>query len=219
MKPGGAPRSSRDKILDAATTIAADRGYDATSIKLLSQGSGLPASSIYWHFADKDQLISAAIDRNFERFLELLDSPIVVDDDGTPEEQFRAHLRHVADAVAAYPDFLRLGLMLTLQRKPSGWRARRRFVEGREVTRARARELCQEFFGDLEADQLDALVVVTMALADGMLVAGEAEGIDVHDGYDLAASAILGIVEEFRRTKRPAPASRGRPPRRSTPPR
>ena len=58
---------SRQKILDAATEIAASRGYDGTSIALVSKLSGLPASSIYWHFADKDELIAAVIERSFGR--------------------------------------------------------------------------------------------------------------------------------------------------------
>ena len=55
---------SRQKILDAATAIAGERGYDGTSIALVSERSGLPASSIYWHFKDKDALIAAVIERS-----------------------------------------------------------------------------------------------------------------------------------------------------------
>ena len=49
--------ASQQKILEAATEIAAERGYEGTSIGLVSERSGLPASSIYWHFKDKDALI------------------------------------------------------------------------------------------------------------------------------------------------------------------
>src|SRR6476469_7638999 len=56
---------SRQRILDAATEIAAERGYEGTSIALVSKKCGLPASSIYWHFKDKDDLIAAVIARSF----------------------------------------------------------------------------------------------------------------------------------------------------------
>ncbi|OOK81536.1 bacterial regulatory s, tetR family protein [Mycobacterium kansasii] len=56
---------SRARILDAATEIAAERGYEGTSIALVSAKCGLPASSIYWHFKDKDDLIAAVIERSF----------------------------------------------------------------------------------------------------------------------------------------------------------
>uniref|UniRef100_UPI00131AF4CF TetR/AcrR family transcriptional regulator n=1 Tax=Streptomyces fulvoviolaceus TaxID=285535 RepID=UPI00131AF4CF len=49
---------SRQRILDAAVEIAGERGYDGTSIAAVSAKCGLPASSIYWHFKDKDDLIA-----------------------------------------------------------------------------------------------------------------------------------------------------------------
>ena len=60
---------SRSRILDAATEIAAERGYEGTSIALVSKKCGLPASSIYWHFKDKDDLIAAVIERSFGEWL------------------------------------------------------------------------------------------------------------------------------------------------------
>ena len=52
---------SRTRILDAAAEIAGERGYEGTSISLVSSRCGLPASSIYWHFKDKDDLIAAVM--------------------------------------------------------------------------------------------------------------------------------------------------------------
>src|SRR5215467_14647134 len=60
---------SRTRILDAASAIAAERGYEGTSIALVSAACGLPASSIYWHFKDKDDLIAAVIERSFADWL------------------------------------------------------------------------------------------------------------------------------------------------------
>ena len=39
-----------------------------TSIALVSAKCGLPASSIYWHFKDKDDLIAAVIERSFAQW-------------------------------------------------------------------------------------------------------------------------------------------------------
>ena len=60
---------SRERILDAATEIAAERGYEGTGIAQVSAKCGLPASSIYWHFKDKDDLITAVIERSFASWL------------------------------------------------------------------------------------------------------------------------------------------------------
>ena len=106
--------ASRQRILDAAAEIAGERGYEGTSINLVSERSGLPASSIYWHFKDKDELITAVIDRSFTHWVDALERPVVAPDDATAEDMFRAGLQRTGHALAEFPDFLRLGLMLIL---------------------------------------------------------------------------------------------------------
>lgn len=66
---------SRQRILDAAVEIAGERGYEGTSIAAVSAKCGLPASSIYWHFKDKDDLIAAVIERSFDTWLAAVDLP------------------------------------------------------------------------------------------------------------------------------------------------
>ena len=66
---------SRQRILDAATEVATERGYDGTTISLVSKKSGLPPTSIYWHFTDKDDLIAAVIERSYQRWLAALELP------------------------------------------------------------------------------------------------------------------------------------------------
>ena len=55
--------------------MATERGYEGTTISLVSKKSGLPPTSIYWHFADKDDLIAAVIERSFQRWLAALELP------------------------------------------------------------------------------------------------------------------------------------------------
>ena len=111
--------ASRQRILDAAADIAGERGYEGTSINLVSERSGLPASSIYWHFKDKDELIAAVIDRSFTQWAETLEQPVAVPDGATAEDVFRLGLQRTGRALAEFPDFLRLGLMLILKRRPA----------------------------------------------------------------------------------------------------
>ena len=119
---------SRTKILDAATEIAAERGYEGTSIGAVSAKCGLPASSIYWHFTDKDDLIAAVIERSFANWLSLWQLP----EDGTPRDRLLEVAATTAKALLDSPDFLRLGLMLALERRPEEPRARVMFIQVRQ---------------------------------------------------------------------------------------
>ena len=118
---------SRERILDAANEIASERGYEGTSIGLVSKKCGLPASSIYWHFKDKDDLLAAVIDRSFETWLRVWELP----SDGEPRERVIGLAKQLAKGLLDNPDFLRLGLMLALERRPVEPSARARFLQAR----------------------------------------------------------------------------------------
>ena len=46
----------------------AARGYSGTSVSDIARESGLPASSIYWHFASKTGVLTAVMERGAARF-------------------------------------------------------------------------------------------------------------------------------------------------------
>jgi AcrR family transcriptional regulator len=190
--------ASRERILDAAAQIAGERGYDGTSVNLVSQRSGLPASSIYWHFRDKDELIAAVIDRSFNRWVTALDAAVDVPDGSSPDELFHLAMQRTGAAIAQFPDYLRLGLMLILEHRPEEPTARRRFLQVRRVAADRARTLYGTFFHDLDTDDVERLVTLTMALADGLFVAQQVGEVELADAFDLLATAILGAADQLR---------------------
>jgi AcrR family transcriptional regulator len=170
---------SREWILDAATEIAAERGYEGTSIGLVSKKCGLPASSIYWHFKDKDDLIAAVIERSFGEWLIAWRLP----EHGGAKERFEGVAVQIAKAFLDSPDFIRLGLMLALERRPVEARARRMFVQ----VRARAFDQLLDNFSDVMPELTEAevhqLATYAMAGADGLFIAKEIGG----DAVDLLA--------------------------------
>lgn len=54
---------SRTAILDAATTLFARQGLEATTIKQIGQEAGLTPGLLYYYFADKDALYRAVLER------------------------------------------------------------------------------------------------------------------------------------------------------------
>jgi AcrR family transcriptional regulator len=191
---------SRQRILDAAAAIAGERGYDGTSIAAVSERSGLPASSIYWHFEDKDHLIAAVIERTFDRWLEGMRAFPPPRPGASRDEQFSAALRRTAKALTDAPEFLRLGLMLSLERRPAEATARTMFLQVRGRAYAGILAAYEAFFGgELHPRTLRSLATLTMAAADGLFIAREVdEGVDLDESFELLASALLGAVERVR---------------------
>lgn len=190
---------SRNKILDAATEIASERGYEGTSIALVSMRSGLPASSIYWHFADKDALIAAVIERSFGSWLANVGAWIPLRPEASRSERMVSMMHQTAKALIESPDFLRLGLMLTLERRPTELTARTLFLQVRDEAHRRTVSSYTGFFPELDAPSVRQLATLTIALADGLFIAAEMGGdaFDVFGQFELAAAAILGAADQL----------------------
>ena len=107
---------SREKILDAAERLMGERGFAATSIAAIRKESGLPASSIYWHFESKEGLLAAVMERGAERWLREFGDPS--DLPGNARQRLRAYIERGFTSVETRPpDFLRLSILLALERK------------------------------------------------------------------------------------------------------
>jgi AcrR family transcriptional regulator len=185
---------SRRRILDAAVEIAAERGYEGTGIAAVSARCGLPASSIYWHFADKDALIAAVIERSFSRWSEAVALP--APDAGTSAERATEMAVAVAKAFLDSPDFLRLGLMLTLERRPTEPAARTVFLRLREVAVGRIAAVFTELAPELPAASVRLLTTYAIAGAEGLFIAREIGGddVDLIALFDLHARTLIDAV-------------------------
>ncbi|WP_431682569.1 TetR/AcrR family transcriptional regulator [Kitasatospora sp. KL5] len=181
---------SRQRILDATVEIAGERGYEGTSIAAVSTKCGLPASSIYWHFKDKDDLIAAVIERSFETWLAAVDLP--GDEAGTPQERVTAMAANVARSLVDAPDFLRLGLMLALERRPTEPRGRTVFLQVREIARRKVTEVIGELLPGLAEDDVQLLTTYAVAGADGLFVQREINGdtVDLVGLFELHARLV-----------------------------
>ena len=179
---------SRECILDAATEIAAERGYEGTSIALVSAKCGLPASSIYWHFKDKDDLIAAVIERSFAGWLTAWQLP----DEGAARDRVTAMAMQIAKALLDSPDFLRLGLMLALERRPVEPRARTMYIQARAQAFYELTNTLRELTPGLTDAQIDQLVTYAIAGADGLFIAKEIGGdaVDLLALFELHAGAL-----------------------------
>ena len=59
---------SRRALIEAATALFAERGYDGTSVQAIGQRAGVSRGSIFWHFGSKEGLLWAVAERAFEEW-------------------------------------------------------------------------------------------------------------------------------------------------------
>ena len=183
--------ASRRRILDAAAEIAGERGYAGTSISEVSTRSGLPKSSIYWHFADKDALFAAVIEDSYEQWL---------DEFGVRAETraLSPHdlLVHLHDSLASVPAFLRFGQLVILERHEQELSARTKFLEIRRNSLAQFATIFASATGT-DAATAAKLAAVALALVDGAFLA-RAAGEHTLDDASIIGDALDGYVAALR---------------------
>ncbi|MFD0026294.1 TetR family transcriptional regulator [Streptomyces sp. NPDC058382] len=64
---------ARTRILEAARTEFAERGYDKTSVRGIAKSAGVDAALVHHYFGTKDEVFAAAIELSFEPALEIPD--------------------------------------------------------------------------------------------------------------------------------------------------
>jgi len=80
-----------DMLLDAATAQFGEKGFDATSISGIARAAGVSDGLIYRYFTDKRALLSAVLERLFERIIDRTTNAVHrVEGFGTRLEQFIA---------------------------------------------------------------------------------------------------------------------------------
>ena len=107
--------ASRERILGCAAALMADRGFAGTSISAVSKRSGLPASSIYWHFGSKEGLLREVVEDGAERWHAGL--PRWDQLSGTRAERAEVMLDATARSLETHPEFLRLLFLIALERR------------------------------------------------------------------------------------------------------
>lgn len=176
--------SSRVRILAAAAEIAAEAGYEATTISKVTNRSGLPVSSVYWFFRDKDHLMAEVIKHGFDDWIQNQPSWDEAPVPGVPiGEGVRSILSRSVRSLPEAPAFLRIGLMLLLENRDVEPEARRYFL----TTRAAVEESIAGWF----RAQLDSKVLrrrpelpvdlarIVIAATDGLFLAHQ-----IHDEWD-----------------------------------
>lgn len=89
--------SGRDRIMDEAATLFLRHGYEGTSLRQLADVVGMKAGSLYYHFASKDELLTAILRRGIDVMQAAFDSAEASTLDAVPADRVGVHVRaHLA---------------------------------------------------------------------------------------------------------------------------
>ena len=91
--------SVRDRILDTATELFYQEGVRAVGVDLVVEQSGVAKTSLYRHFATKDDLVAAVLERDDARYWSSWDK-IANRQKADPRAELEAHLQWIAHDIA-----------------------------------------------------------------------------------------------------------------------
>lgn len=109
--------SGRDRLLRAASEMLAEYGYDGTTISGVCERAGVPRSSLYWHFKDKDDLVAAVVRASFLEFTTRTTPFPSPTPQAAWQDGLRVWLRGSQGNLWRGADFARIGLMLLFERR------------------------------------------------------------------------------------------------------
>jgi AcrR family transcriptional regulator len=160
---------SRDLILTTAQTLIAKSGYDGMAISDLCQATGLPASSIYYHFGSKMGVLAALLDRAFTETHAVMPNPS--DFTGEPLQRFENWFTAACDALDQRPEYLRLLLAVSIGGQEHNEEVRATVQRIREYGLASWVEALTPVFSGEDQERIRSLALIGRSLTDGTAVA------------------------------------------------
>ena len=101
MTPYSSGDATKMKIIHAAGEVAAERGFDNVTTRMVADRSGENIGSIHYHFGSKEGLFKAVVQAAMADCAEGLESELVnnLDENSSPEELSRAIRKFVAGEI------------------------------------------------------------------------------------------------------------------------
>ena len=93
--------AARDRLIDAATSLFAERGAAATTFALIAQQAGLTPAMMHYYFKNRDHLLDAVAEERLAPLLASIWNP--VDPAATPAETLRGVVNRMLEGIERMP--------------------------------------------------------------------------------------------------------------------
>lgn len=192
---------TRAAVIEAAAELFAKGGYAATSISAIRNASGVLPSSMYWEFGSKEGILAAVLEESASRWLDQTrdSARSAVEEQPVGPARLAAYFEHLARALSERPEFLRLLLLLALERREVDSSS----LEAIRAVRSRALEGMIRVFRGAELvgpgvpeESVARIARLTMAFFDGAVVAKQidAETVDLGRMFALFQAGLVAAV-------------------------
>jgi AcrR family transcriptional regulator len=190
--------STRERLLEAAIELFAERGYAATGVDILCRRAGVAKTGLYWEFESKAGLLNAVIDRVVAEWTqEVMTAGADVSD---PRGRLDLILRAMRDRITARPQLFRVILVVLAERtqvdEVSRDALRRFFDRARDALSALIQAAT---ITELKEEDVRTAADLILALIEGVFLRMQVHGPDesrLEVIFEGLRRAILLIVRE-----------------------
>src|SRR5260221_977945 len=197
--PQAAPRpgSTRERLLEAAVEMFAERGYAASGVDALCRRAGVAKTGLYWEFQNKVGLLNAVIDQVVTEWVDQIREAARAG--GSPRERLDVALAMVRKRVQQRPELFRVLLVVLAERTQVDEEAREALRRVHRSAHVALLESFQESLGGtIPAERLGVLCDLVLAMIDGVLLRAQIHGdSDVDQLFDMMRTSIILLVREL----------------------
>ncbi|MCI0158739.1 TetR/AcrR family transcriptional regulator [Leifsonia shinshuensis] len=187
--PRAATAEKRQRILEAAMSIFATRGYNNGSLVEIGEAAGLSHTGVMHHFGSKDQLLIAMLEYRDDSDVAELEGKHIPDGPALFE-----HLVHTVRLNTQRPGVVQLYTVLSADSVTDGHPAhdyfRERFVGLRDMLKGALRDVAPEAT-EARIDLAASTIIATM---DGLQVQWllDPTAVDMPEAVTLAIEGVIG---------------------------
>jgi AcrR family transcriptional regulator len=189
--------TTRERLLETAIEMFAERGYAATGVDALCRRAGVAKTGLYWEFQNKVGLLNAVIDQVVAEWVDQIREAARTA--GEPREKLDVALGSLRRRVSERPELFRVLLVVLAERTQVDEEARealRRFYKSAHA--ALLQGIQESVQGALPSEELSVACDLFLAMIEGIFLRAQVCGDeDVDRLFGAARSAILLMVKEL----------------------
>jgi AcrR family transcriptional regulator len=189
--------TTRERLLEAAIEMFAERGYAATGVDALCRRAGVAKTGLYWEFQNKVGLLNAVIDHVVAEWVHQIGE--AARSAGTPRDRLDVALGALRQRVRDRPELFRVLLVVLAERTQVDGEARealRRFYQSAHD--ALVTGIRESVGVELPQDDLSVACDLMLAMIEGVFLRSQVYGdAGVDRLFGMMRISIILLVREL----------------------